>query len=570
MNVCKVLYFNLKVKPNCIHDASADVPKDAKSVNLLWSRDRCQLLKNDDVILVDSPGVDIDEDFDACIDEHCSDADLFVLVLNAESTLMMREKAFFQAVASKIAKPNILILFNHWDCSDHEENKDQVKAQHLERACKFLAFELKVAASLEEASRQVYFVSAKKAIQGQRSRDWSLFCNYIEACLDIAGQGAKFGPLIDAGREMAFGLDQVQGHIYSLAKTLHTEILEEKTQLEQRILGIKTNLDILVDDWKQGQLAKVMNQVDLVAFEAFRAELDDSLAHIIYDFQAPLPNLDAQVVKLYKMSLLTHVEVAFASSLKSRLAIQLLHLVESTQGHLTQNLALQQPLASMPPIERFDLACIKFDLQNDRYVNEPVTFAFSLGPRRLLQYMNRLYCKIRGKEGPKVHEGNEWSSWTKFVITATAIMTEGQLVIAGLVFKYFGSSRVLSRILASMAITYAGLYGIERLSWAFCGKERQIKANTLALTCETLAMAEPLTRVGIKGQVKTQLNTFMGVACGTVEAFQADLKDSLEKVEEESKSLQLVINTCANLSNDIQAVLFDFDAAERVLLNQQQ
>ena len=57
-------------------------------------------------------GVDIEADFDLWIDRFCLDADLFVWVVNGESTLMRREKAFFEQVAAKLAKPNILVVVN--------------------------------------------------------------------------------------------------------------------------------------------------------------------------------------------------------------------------------------------------------------------------------------------------------------------------------------------------------------------------------------------------------------------------------------------------------------------------
>jgi hypothetical protein len=59
------------------------------------SHDLSFLCKNDDIVLVDSPGIDDDADFDSWIDNECADADPFILVLNAESTLMMREKIIF-------------------------------------------------------------------------------------------------------------------------------------------------------------------------------------------------------------------------------------------------------------------------------------------------------------------------------------------------------------------------------------------------------------------------------------------------------------------------------------------
>ena len=40
-------------------------------------------------LLVDSPGIDVDANFDSWIDNEWADADLFILVLNTESTLMI-------------------------------------------------------------------------------------------------------------------------------------------------------------------------------------------------------------------------------------------------------------------------------------------------------------------------------------------------------------------------------------------------------------------------------------------------------------------------------------------------
>ena len=43
---------------------------------------------SEDVELVDSPGVDMNPNMDEWINKHCLNADVFVLVSNAESTLM--------------------------------------------------------------------------------------------------------------------------------------------------------------------------------------------------------------------------------------------------------------------------------------------------------------------------------------------------------------------------------------------------------------------------------------------------------------------------------------------------
>jgi mitofusin len=55
-------------------------------VRVLWPKEKCRLLK-EDVLFVDSPGIDVSSDLDSWIDQQCLDADVFVLVVNAESTL---------------------------------------------------------------------------------------------------------------------------------------------------------------------------------------------------------------------------------------------------------------------------------------------------------------------------------------------------------------------------------------------------------------------------------------------------------------------------------------------------
>jgi mitofusin len=61
---------------------------ESQMVRVYWPRNRCLLLR-DDVVFVDSPGVDVTPNLDEWIDKHCLDADVFVLVANAESTLMV-------------------------------------------------------------------------------------------------------------------------------------------------------------------------------------------------------------------------------------------------------------------------------------------------------------------------------------------------------------------------------------------------------------------------------------------------------------------------------------------------
>lgn len=120
------------------HALSNDKVSSETLISLYWPFQNCDLLKAE-VALLDSPGIDIDPDLDYWINHHCLDADVFVLVANAESTLTqtvssfssawsvigsnrIQEKSFFVKVKEKLSKPNIFILNNRWDACDDEED----------------------------------------------------------------------------------------------------------------------------------------------------------------------------------------------------------------------------------------------------------------------------------------------------------------------------------------------------------------------------------------------------------------------------------------------------------------
>lgn len=83
---------------------------DSALVRVYWPTDKCPLLR-DDVVLVDSPGIDVSPNLDSWIDKHCLDADVFVLVANSESTLMLTVFIFLQLIRMKINKYTCFVLF---------------------------------------------------------------------------------------------------------------------------------------------------------------------------------------------------------------------------------------------------------------------------------------------------------------------------------------------------------------------------------------------------------------------------------------------------------------------------
>jgi len=86
------------------------------------------------VVIIDSPGIDVEADLDNWIDKFCLDSDVFVLVANAESTIMLTEKKFFHKVNERLSNPNLFIVHNRWDASAGEDEQGEVRKQHTDRA----------------------------------------------------------------------------------------------------------------------------------------------------------------------------------------------------------------------------------------------------------------------------------------------------------------------------------------------------------------------------------------------------------------------------------------------------
>ena len=136
-------------------------------INVLESK-QFEILKRDieniKVVIIDSPGIDVEADLDNWIDKFCLDSDVFVLVANAESTIMLTEKKFFHKVNERLSNPNLFIVHNRWDASAGEDEQAEVRKQHTDRATQFLVEELGLC-SEEEAKDRIFFLSAKEALQ---------------------------------------------------------------------------------------------------------------------------------------------------------------------------------------------------------------------------------------------------------------------------------------------------------------------------------------------------------------------------------------------------------------------
>lgn len=102
---------------------------ESAKVRIFWPRERCSLLR-DDVVFVDSPGVDVSPNLDDWIDNHCLNADVFVLVLNAESTMTLAvgTRVYLISVQSHLnfISPKYYFRKNHSSMKSRSAYRNQI------------------------------------------------------------------------------------------------------------------------------------------------------------------------------------------------------------------------------------------------------------------------------------------------------------------------------------------------------------------------------------------------------------------------------------------------------------
>ncbi|KAK0156223.1 Mitofusin-1 [Merluccius polli] len=382
------------------HALHMDPTLDSGSlVKVFWPKGRCALLR-DDLVLMDSPGTDVTEELDSWIDKFCLDADVFVLVGNAESTLMNTEKLFFHKVSERISKPNIFILHNRWDASVMEpDHIEDVRKQHLNRGASFLAEELRVV-SLAEAPGRIFFVSAKEVLnsrmhraQGmpetggalaegfhERLRDFQSFERTFEEFISQSAVKTKFEQHTVRGWQITQSIKDLMDAINISSADRKICCLEEREDLRDRL------------DLVRGQMSRLSSSVGIqisalsedIAATVAAAMLDQvrSLAVLVEEFRWDF-NPEADALALYKAKLVSHVEERMLSSLSYRCSPGVVRDVQATQTAMMESV---RPLLSLATQDHFQLPGSKLDLTFDLNLaslcadfQEDIRFRFSLG-----------------------------------------------------------------------------------------------------------------------------------------------------------------------------------------------
>lgn len=303
-------------------------PEHSMLVDIYWPVSKCPLLKYD-VVLVDSPGVDVQEDLDKYIDEYCNDADVFVLVSNAESTLNIAEKNFFHKVSKMLSKPSLFVLYNKWDIIAQEPDCiDVVRKQHVSRAVQFLSNELKVVDE-EQAKKQTFFVSAREVLKSrmsgptpnksnnntsdceERDQEFIAFENKFEECLSKSAVKTKFEKHIKTGCEKIENLTLILDE----TKSLIQNIKQSKEIDRRRDVYTKESIDASFRD-KSNYIKQIENiklEIQQRSTAVFEKEIY-RLSSVIDDFEEYFEPHPHKLID-YRNQLFIHVSEALSENL---------------------------------------------------------------------------------------------------------------------------------------------------------------------------------------------------------------------------------------------------------------
>ncbi|XP_052238703.1 mitofusin-2-like isoform X2 [Dreissena polymorpha] len=557
--------------------------KESSLIRILWPKTKCRLLR-EEVVLVDSPGIDVTPNLDLWIDKFCLDADVFVLVSNAESTLMQAEKKFFHKVSERLSNPNIFILLNRWDISVFEDDVEEVKQQHLDRNLEFLCDELKVMGH-DEGLERVFFVSSREALasrlkeQGtptptgvmqegfqERLFTFATFERVFEECISKSAVKTKFEQHTKRGKSITTELRVLMEDILKQSLQQHDQMVTVRREMADELDYMEKQLSLLTCEIKD----KIKNIVEDVENKVAMTLKDEirRLAILVDEFDRPF-HVDQTSMDIYKQELHAHIESGLGRNVQSRCAVTLQTALETTQREMTGKTfcwikrmsALlpeesQQQIHNVMPRRDFEVA-YRLDCRNlCAEFQEDITFHFTLAPRNILRWMfgKRMVLPPRRFEDiprplpvnpqePRhfvVPDEDNADLLMNMVSMAGSVGQKtalGGLIILGVVYKAVGW-----KVLAVSLCGYMGLYCFERVRWTTKAKERAFKAQYVDYAGSKLKLIVDLTSSNCSHQVQQELSSTFARLCN-----EADM--TKERLKEEVKQKDITISQLSVISS---------------------
>uniref|UniRef100_A0A7N6BBN9 Dynamin-type G domain-containing protein n=1 Tax=Anabas testudineus TaxID=64144 RepID=A0A7N6BBN9_ANATE len=518
------------------HALHMDPTLDSGSlVKVFWPKSRCALLR-DDLVLMDSPGTDVTLQLDSWIDKFCLDADVFVLVGNAESTLMNTEKLFFHKVSERISKPNIFILHNRWDASVTEpEYIEEVRKQHLDRCVSFLAEELKVV-GLEEAAGRIFFVSAKEVLSSRmqraqgmpetggalaegfhdRLREFQMFERTFEEFISQSAVKTKFEQHTVRAWQITEAIKAVMDAINIASADRKICCLEEREEQRDQLDFVRGQINRLSDNVRE----RIKTLTDDVAAKVKKSEPTDqirSLPVLVDEFRADFSPTQ-ETLQLYKtVSTAVKLRVLHVRPLLS-LSVQEQLSAPSTSFELTYDLGLAALCADFRENIEFQFS-LGWTALVTRFIGAAnAKRALCSSDSRLQVFTSQTKLQLFEAETMVV----SIATGLVYVTSRASMMV---LVIGGVVCRSVGW-----RLIALSVSLYGLLYLYEKLTWTDASRERALKQQFVEHASQRLRAVVPVTSSACGQQVCKELSSTFSRLSQRVDLSEAELEGNIRQL----------------------------------------
>uniref|UniRef100_A0AAR2KYG9 Dynamin-type G domain-containing protein n=1 Tax=Pygocentrus nattereri TaxID=42514 RepID=A0AAR2KYG9_PYGNA len=563
---------SVKTVNHLAHALHQDEDLDAGSlVCVMWPKGKCALLR-DDLVLVDSPGIDVTTELDSWIDKFCLDADVFVLVANSESTLMQTEKSFFHKVNERLSSPNIFILNNRWDASASEpEYMEEVRRQHMDRCTSFLVDELGVV-DRAQASDRIFFVSAKEVLQARvqkaqgmpeaggalaegfqaRMFEFQNFERRFEECISQSAVKTKFEQHTVRAKQISEALRLIMDSVHVAAQEQRIHCMETKEEREDRLEFIDKQLDLLTLDCK-GKIKNITEEVEKQVSNAMAEEIR-RLHVLVDDFHMDF-HPSQVVLKVYKNELHRHIEEGLGRNMSERCSNAITSALQNTQTEMIDGLKPLLPLSVREQVDKLvprQCFSLSYDLNCDKLCSdfqEDIGFHFSLGwtmlvnrflgpkntRRALMGYNDQVPRPMAitpvSTAMPPFPQGSVTQEELMVsMVTGLASLTSrtsmGIIVVGGVIWKAVGW-----RLIALSVGLYGLLYVYERLTWTTKAKERAFKRQFVDYASEKLQLI-----VSYTVRTNRQYCTFAQL-CQQVDVTRQQLEDEIQDMNRKIEQL---------------------------------
>ncbi|CAF0827674.1 unnamed protein product [Didymodactylos carnosus] len=544
-------------------------------VKILYPKEKCRLLR-DDVILVDSPGIDVSVNLDHWIEDHCLDADVFVLVVSAEATITVAEKKFLHNVAQHLSNPNIFILMNRWDAiMNEQENVDSVRQQHLERGMEFLCDELQLYDRKVVADHRVFFVSAREAVlyrapdpgnspktgfaEGYKERltEFAKFEEEFEKCISKSAVKTKFEQHTNRGKEIINLLRDTMGNIANKSQSLKQECVQKRTEQSEKHDFIEKELKSIMETTKD-RIRHVSEDVYKRVAQTLNDEIK-RLYTLIEEFDRPFSS-DPEQIPLYKRDLHKWVEERLGSNLQARLHSALHSSLDSVHKEIKERVKFvvnnerKSMLDTITPRSDFAVSYRLDCLNLCSDFKEDIKFKFSLGLSSLWQ---RFVQNQHQQSTLTMTEGNNstlsQNTSDSLISTSTLLnSTNDILTTANTITSLTSKSSLLLiggcaliwrgvgwKVLGVVGGLYGSLYLYERLMWTKKAQERKFKRQYADYASSRMKLIVDMTSGNASAQVQQELSMYFAQTIRYVDMEKDDICDYLKQLKQEIDQLLL-------------------------------